>query len=265
MTNPIEIFDKKAANIKAEKALKTFGQADFLYNEVATRLIEQFGTNLQKKFSNILEIGAKNNLIYNFFDEAMSGSKYSSASFYNGFLKQQNCTNKTLLESEILPFKYSSFDLILANLSLHTINDLVGFLVQIKNSLSKSGLFIATSFGIQTLKELRIALIEAEMELTGAGAARIMPFIDAQSGAALLQRTQFNEPTSSSEIIQVKYENIFDLMHDLKNMGETNILQKRQKNCPPKKLFALANEKFLEANPEGLVTFEIITLSGWKL
>lgn len=257
------IFDRKTLQQKRAKAFKNFTQADFLYNEVAARMAEQFGFNIKKKFDIILEIGVKNNLIYNFLNEALKGPKYYISDSSEQILQSHNCPQKILLDEEILPFKNNSFDLIVSNLNLHVVNDLVGTLAQAKRALKKKGLFFGTFFGAQTLKELRIALMEAEIELSNSASPRIHPFIDAQSGAALLQRTLFNEPTSSCETIQVKYENIFDLMHDLKYMGESNILAKRQKNFPSKKLFELANEKFLQANPEGYVTFEIIFLTGW--
>jgi NADH dehydrogenase [ubiquinone] 1 alpha subcomplex assembly factor 5 len=260
-----QIFDRKLLLKNRARSIKKIAEADFLYNETAARMAEQFGFNIKKNFRTILEIGAKNSLIYDFLHKALKAPKYYVSDFSEQVLTQHKCPQKILFDEEILPIKKNSLDLVVSNLNLHTVNDLVGTLAQIKRTLKKNGLFFGSFFGAQTLKELRIALMEAEIELSNSASPRIHPFIDAQSGASLLQRVLFDEPTSSTETIQVKYENIFDLMHDLKNMGEGNIMLKRQKNIPNKKLFKLANEKFLQNNPSGLVTFEIIFLTGWVL
>lgn len=171
------------------------------------------------------------------------------------------------MDHEILQAEPDAHDLITANLWLHTINDLPGMLVQIRRALKPDGLFIGAMLGGETLYELRDALQLAEMEITGGVSPRVSPFADKPEMAALMQRAGFSLPVVDSEIITVTYPTLTKLMHDLRGMGETNILAQRTRKFSPRTLFPTA-EKFYHHNhsePEGTLraSFEIIFLLGW--
>ena len=70
-------------------------------------------------------------------------------------------------DEEWLPFAPESFDLVVANLSLHWVNDLPGALVQIRRCLRPDGLFLASLPGLGTLGPLRDALAAAEARAAG--------------------------------------------------------------------------------------------------
>src|SRR5207253_1878844 len=70
-------------------------------------------------------------------------------------------------DDEFLPFAPASFDLIVASLSLHWINDLPGALIQLRRALVPDGLLLASVPVVGSLGELRAALTEAEAGLTG--------------------------------------------------------------------------------------------------
>ena len=79
-------------------------------------------------------------------------------------------------DEEWLPFAEGSFDLVVASLSLHWVNDLPGALLQIRRCLTPDGLFLAALPGLGTLQELREALAGAETELRGGLSPRVSPF-----------------------------------------------------------------------------------------
>ena len=64
-----------------------------------------------------------------------------------------------------LPFAEARFDLAVSALSLHTVNDLPGALIQIRRVLKPDGLFLGCLLGGASLTELRMALGVAETEL----------------------------------------------------------------------------------------------------
>jgi SAM-dependent methyltransferase len=170
-------------------------------------------------------------------------------------------------DEEFLPFADQSFDLVLSSLSLHTVNDLPGALLQIRNALKPDGLFLGAMLGGETLYELRQVLAEAEIVVRNGAAPRVFPFADKPQAGALLQRAGFNLPVIDSEIVTVTYENIFKLMRDLRMMGEGNAILKRDKTFPGKALFMeaarLYQEKFAESDGRIRATFEIIFMIGW--
>jgi len=169
---------------------------------------------------------------------------------------------------EALKLEKNSLDLVTSTLNLHSINDLPGALTQIKSSLKADGLFVAAMFGGETLHELRESLMQAEMQLKGGVSPRVFPFADKQQMGALLQRAGFALPVVDSDIVTVTYENIFKLMHDLRGMGESNIILERSRTNPGKEFFMKAAEHYQEhfADREGRIEarFEIIYLIGWS-
>jgi NADH dehydrogenase [ubiquinone] 1 alpha subcomplex assembly factor 5 len=170
-------------------------------------------------------------------------------------------------DEEFLPFKDNSLDLVTSNLTLHSTNDLPGTLLQIRRALKPDGLFIAAMLGGETLHELRTSLMQAEMELKGGASPRVFPFADKPQMGGLMQRAGYALPVVDSEIVTVTYESIFKLMHDLRFMGESNIIAKRSKIYPGRDFFMKAAEYYSKnfSDPDGRIraSFEIIFLIGW--
>ena len=139
---------------------------------------------------------------------------------------------------------------------------------KIHHILQNDGLFIAVIPAPSTLQELRIALDEATIEIEGGLRPRISPFIDIQDAGDLLYKAGFHTPIADSEKVEISYNNMFSLLKDIKNSGESNILTTQNKAIANRKIFALATEiyadKFTDKNGKIIATIELLTLIGWK-
>jgi SAM-dependent methyltransferase len=170
-------------------------------------------------------------------------------------------------DEEALPFAPHSFDLIVNPLTLHTVNDLPGALIQIRRALKPDGFFIGALFGGDTLHELRTSLMQAEMNISGGVSPRVAPMAGRRDLAALMQRAGFALPVVDAETVTVMYRDIFHLMHDLRGMGHTNSLAARRRTMTARALFLEAECIYREnyGVPGGKIpaTFEIIYLNGW--
>ena len=261
----IIIFDylKKQAQLDRVAGAR-FNSADFLHRECCDRIMEQFDTIITKKFEDCLILGSKSGYLS---DKIISGkvAKTVTEADYSKAMLDSSAKDYTKIHllDEILPFKEESFDLIISPLFMHWINDLPGYLIQIRKILKKGGMFIAMLYGGQTLTSLRKALLAADSENNRA-CPRVSPFIDVRDGAALVQRAGFIEPVSASELIEVKYENVFEIMKDLKNMGENNALVRADKKYPGRDFFNKVNENYELQEGEYIAEFEIVQISGWK-
>lgn len=180
---------------------------------------------------------------------------------------QHSAHGTTLIsDEEWLPFGETSLGLIASLLSLHTVNDVVGALVQARRALKPDGLYVAALFGGQTLHELRHALLDAEVEITGGAAMRVSPFGDTQDFAGLLQRAGFALPVADSDVVTVRYDTPLHLIRDLRAMGETLALHRRP---PPLRravflrAMELYHQRFADADGRIRATFEIIWATGW--
>jgi SAM-dependent methyltransferase len=166
-------------------------------------------------------------------------------------------------DEEVLPFAPEKFDLVVANLSLHWVNDLPGALIQIRRALRPDGLFLASLPALGTLASLRNALTEAEAALTGGASPRISPFPDLRDCAALLQRAGFALPVADAEDITLLYANPLDLLRDLRHAGETNAVALRSRRTPPRGLFPAALARLPEQAGRVAVTLRLAMLTGW--
>ncbi|MBN9508215.1 MAG: methyltransferase domain-containing protein, partial [Alphaproteobacteria bacterium] len=157
----------------------------------------------------------------------------------------------------------ASFDLIVASLALHWINDLPGALIQLRRALCPGGLFLASIPLLGTLAELRAALTEAEAALTGGAAPRVSPFPDLRDCAGLLQRAGFVMPVADAEEARLLYADPLALLRDLQAAGEANATVLRSRRIPPRALFPTALAALPRAEGRFAVTLRLGFLTGW--
>jgi len=168
---------------------------------------------------------------------------------------------------DALPFAAGSIDLIASVLTLHTIDDLPGVLVQIRRALAPDGLFMAALPGGDTLMELREAFAAAEIEQTGGVSPRVIPFLDVRDLGSLLQRAGLALPVTDSDRITVRYDTMLDLLRDLRAMGATNPLMERSRTPTRRDLFLRAAQiyadRFSDSDGRLRATFQILSASAW--
>lgn len=170
-------------------------------------------------------------------------------------------------DSDILELSESSHDLVVHSHALHWADDPVGQLVQCRRALKPDGFFLASFFGGQTLKELRATLAQAESDLTGGLSPRVVPMAEIRESGALLQRAGFSLPVADTYTLSVSYQSPFDLMHELRNMGEANALTARLRAPTRRRVLLRAAELYVDAfGADGRIpaTFDIVVLTGWS-
>lgn len=165
-------------------------------------------------------------------------------------------------DEEWLPFAPDSFDLVVASLSLHIINDLPGALVQIRRAMRPDGLFLASLPGLGTLQPLREALIEAEAKLSGGASPRVAPFPELRDMAALLQRAGLALPVADLVELPLAWRSAMGLVRDLRAAGEQNAVLARNPRTPPRALFPTAFS-MLERESPIVLPLPMLMLTGW--
>jgi SAM-dependent methyltransferase len=168
---------------------------------------------------------------------------------------------------EDVPLAADAYNLVLAPLFLHLVNDLPGSLIRIRRALKPDGLLLAAIPGAGTLAELNAVLLETEQRLYGGASPHVVPFGEVRAIGGLLQRAGFSLPVADVENYTVRYDSLFALMADLRAMGQSNPLTDRSKRPVSKTFFLEAAKLYSEryADPDGRIhaTFSIIFLSGW--
>lgn len=260
-SNDITIFDRTRIRSNRQRIQTRFIEHDFLFRHGQKELLNRLA-DIKRTFPHALHLGSRcapdmpHDKIGNLFISDLS------------IPREQHNTPFFLAHEDFLPIKPASLDLVLSNLTLHTVNDLPGALLQIRQSLKPDGLFIASMFGGETLHELRDVLTQTEINMLGGLSPRVFPFADKPQMGGLLQRAGFSLPVVDSEIVHVTYDHMFKLMHDLRYMGEGNAVAARNKMPLPRSFFMeaakLYHEKYAQTNGRIPASFEIIYLIGWS-
>lgn len=174
---------------------------------------------------------------------------------------------KVVADESVLDLAPGAHDLVIHALALHWADDPVGQLIQCRRALRPDGLCLTLAFGGQTLHQLRAALGQAEIAVTGGLSPRVAPMGEIRDLGALLQRAGFALPVADSLPLTASYADIWHLMRDLRAMGETNALAARLRRPTRRAVMQQAATLYRDGygDPQGRIpaTFDIIVLTGW--
>lgn len=244
---PPRIFDRRL--VRARRARARGRETGALHRDVAREIVERL-SEIRRDFRRALVIGSR--------EIAFALDALGMEAIYGDCVPGA----QAVLDDEALPFARGAFDLAVSALSLHATNDLPGALVQIRHCLAPGGLFLGALYGGETLKELREALAQAELELRGGISPRVAPFADVRDLGQLLQRAGFLMPVADVNRHRLTFANALELMRALREMGETNALVARGRTPLTRRMVSRTAELYREKYGE-TATFEIVYLAGW--
>ncbi len=258
----MQIFDRAVKRRHRQRAAWQAAEYDFLRAAVAERLLDRL-EDIRRTFPLTLVQGC---------DADWLKPRLQGRGGIETLVSMDSIPGPSLLhvvgDEEFLPFAGQRFDLVIALLNLHWVNDLPGALLQIQRALKPDGLFLGAMLGGSTLSELRQSWLAAESELEGGASPRVSPMAETLDGAALLQRAGFALPVADSEVIRVTYADAIRLMRDLRGMGEANATFTRRKSFTRRAtLFRMADiyqQRFADGDGRIRAGFEVITLTGWS-
>lgn len=174
---------------------------------------------------------------------------------------------RLIADTEVLDLEVGAHDLVIHALALHWADDPLGQIIQCARALQPDGLFIGVLFGGQSLHELRAVLAQAESDVTGGMAPRVLPMGEIRDLGTLLQRAGLALPVADASVRRVLYRDLPHLVRDLRAMGEVNALAGRHRAPMPRAVLGRAAQLYAEtfADAEGRLpaTVETLFLTGW--
>ena len=255
----MQVFDRALVRRRRDRAAATVARVAPILEACADRLLDRLD-DTTRRFSRALDLGGRGVLAPRL---AARGIPFVVSADLSARMAARAGGLAVAADEELLPFAPESFDLVVASLSLHWVNDLPGALIQIRRCLAPDGLFLASLPGLGTLQALRTALAEAETALRGGLSPRVSPFPALRDAAGLLQRAGFALPVADAEEVPVAWRSVAGLLEDLRAAGEANAVRAADRRIPPRDLFPMAVAA-LQAGPEGFAPgFRLIVLTGW--
>lgn len=254
----MNVFDRSAVRRHRDRAARTVGQVADVLRDAAERLLDRLD-DTTRRFGDALDVGGRGVVAPLLRNRGMRvvSSDLSAA------MAATNLAPSVAADEEYLPFAPASFDLIVASLSLHWVNDLPGALLQLRRALRPQGLLLASLPTLGTLAELRSALTEAEAELSGGASPRVSPFPELRDCAGLLQRAGFTLPVADLDEIRLLYANPYSLLTDLRAAGEANAVRERDRSVPHRALFPAALSRLPTRDGRAAATLRLAMLTGW--
>lgn len=260
MTDAMQVFDRRLVRLRRERAAPGVSALAPVLDAAAELLLDRLDDMAGRRFHRALDLGGRG---------AVAPALRARGI---GFVTSMDLSPRMAAgagglplsgDEEALPFAPGSFDLVVASLSLHWVNDLPGALIQIRKALAPDGLFLASLPALGTLQPLREALAEAETALRDGISPRVSPFPELRDGAALLQRAGFAMPVADKERLDLRYRTPLALLRDLRMAGESNAVLARDARIPPRALFPLALSRLEPGDPGLAMPLELLTLTGW--
>lgn len=159
-----------------------------------------------------------------------------------------------------LPFAGVTFDLAWSNLTLQWVNDLPRAFAEMRRCLKVGALFTFTTFGPDTLKELRAAFARADRT------THVSRFVDMHDIGDLLVAAGYADPVMDMEYLTLTYPTPAALMRELKALGATNATRGRAKGLTGRQRFARVVSQLDKLAVDGRLpaTFEVVYGHAWK-
>ncbi len=261
MSDPVIPFDRHLLRLRRDRAAAGFAEYDFLLRHATAEIADRLA-DVKRSFQRVLVLGCHTGLSDMFAEppELVVQADLSSA------MAAQARRPTLVADEEFLPFRPHAFDLVIAPLTLHWVNDLPGTLLQIRRILQPDGLFLGTLLGGETLWQLRQVLLQAESETAAAVGPRISPFADLRDMGSLMQRANFALPVVDSDTVTATYDDLFRLLRDLRGMAAAHTSNGPRQALSRATLFRAATiyaERFGEPDGRIPATFQMIHVAGW--
>ena len=162
-------------------------------------------------------------------------------------------------EAAALPLRDASVDLVFSNLMLQWCQDPDAVFSEIRRVLKPGGLLTFTTFGPDTLVELRRAWAAADSH------THVNRFIDMHDLGDALVRSGLAEPVMDVERFTLTYAEVRDLMRDLKDIGAHNANAGRPRGLTGKGTLARMTAAYETFRKDGRLpaTYEVVYGQAW--
>lgn len=258
-------LDRRQLRAAFEGAARGYDAAAVLQREIGARLLERLGlTTLQP--ARILDIGcgpgrqlvtlSKRYPRAQVLGVDLAMSMLAATRRARDWFRRRPLVCADALQ---LPFAATCFDLVYSNLMLQWCDDLDQVFRELRRVMRTHGLLLFSTFGPDTLKELRSAWRAVD------SFNHVNRFIDMHDIGDTLLRAGFVEPVMDMEHITLTYEDVQALMHDLKSIGAHNVTGGRSRGLGGRGRLRKLTQAYGRFHRDGRVpaTYEVIYGTAW--
>ncbi|TNF92908.1 MAG: malonyl-[acyl-carrier protein] O-methyltransferase BioC [Gammaproteobacteria bacterium] len=258
-------LDRRAVVRSFDAVAERYDQHAVLQQEIGRRLLERLGW-LKITPEIILDLGAGTG------DQALALIKY----YRHARVIAMDLSQKMLLQTRRrkywmrrpsvvcgdahqIPVADTSVDMVFSSVALQWCEGLDRVFAEVRRVLKPGGVFLFSTFGPDTLKELRASWASVDNH------AHIHPFMDMHDIGDLLLQSGLAEPVMDREELTLTYETVREVMLDLKHIGANNAIQTRSRGLLGKKRYQSLVSAYEVWRQDGRLpaTYEVIYGNAW--
>jgi len=256
--------------IDKNKVRQSFASAANSYDELAS-LQRNVGLKLMQYFSEIssadhvLDIGCGTGFLTQQLVK-QTGIKqitaldiaYSMVQRTRSKLQHIENVHYLCADAEYIPVMNDSVDSIISNLALQWCQNLTAVFRGFNSALKAEGQLLFSTFGPQTLWELKKAWSEVD------DYSHVNEFYSAPELEMFLQQAGFKNIRCESLNYQSEYQTVKELMRELKGIGAHNVLSRRNRKTTSKTSMQRMISAYEKHKLNGMIpaTYEIIFVTG---
>ena len=172
----------------------------------------------------------------------------------------QRAIDLVCADARALPLAEGSVDVIVSNLCLQWVEDLGSTFAGLRRALKPGGLLLLSTFGSETLHEMREAFAAADDTRP-----HVSPFADIARFGDALKHAGVRDPVLDRELYRQHHPDLAALMRQLRALGATNALAGRRRTLTGRSRFAAAAAAYESLRTDaGLpATWEVIQAHAW--
>lgn len=263
----MSVFDPRAVRRAFGRAAQGYSQAAVLQREVESRLLEQLQYLDDRVPATVLDLGSGPGSASAAL-KARWGRKCRVLALDLALPMLREVQAKSRFwrplhavqaDARALPFADDSLDLVFSNLCLQWVDDLPRALAELRRVLREGGLLVFSTFGPETLIELREAYARAGFT------PPLSPFAAIQQVGEALVAQGFKNPVLERDRFTLTYPDTTALMRDLKAIGATDARVDRPRGLGGRGRHRAVAAAYEPLRREGRLpsTWEVISAMAW--
>lgn len=268
-------LDRRLIRRSFDRAASTYDGAAALQREVADRMLERLDL-LRDAPASVLDAGSGTGYAAVRLRERYRGTDVVELDIALGMLRQASSqagwrerarallgagrARRVCADLVALPFAPASFGMVWSNLALQWVEDLPAAFAGMWRILRPGGVLMFSTFGPDTLKELRGAFAAVD------AGTHVNRFVDMHDIGDLLVQARFADPVVDMEVITMTYADVRALMRELKAIGAHNVNAGRPAGLTGRAALARLAAAYEAFRIDGRLpaTFEVVYGHAWK-